>query len=115
MRAELEKSEALRQSIEYETSVAKNTLNKERSINMEKEKYSEEMIKSLEGNFFWNLNADNCFKACLLACIEKFNVVVNENSQIKEKLQTIDGQYSSELLKIKKSLEEKVKIFWIII
>ncbi len=49
LRAELEKSEATRQSIEYELSVARNSYNKERSIIIDKEKVSEEINKNLEG------------------------------------------------------------------
>jgi hypothetical protein len=32
----------------------------------------------------------------------------NENSELKAKLQAIDGEYASELVKIKTSLDEKV-------
>lgn len=49
LRADLEKSEAVRQSIEYELTVAKNSFNKERNIFIEKGKVLEEINKNLEG------------------------------------------------------------------
>ncbi len=54
LRAELEKSEAIRQSIEYESSVSKTSLSKERSINSGKEKLCEEIQRNLEGTFNYN-------------------------------------------------------------
>ena len=49
MRNELEKSEALRQNIEYELSLTKCNFNKEKQAFNEKEKLHEEINKNFEG------------------------------------------------------------------
>ena len=103
----MEKSEAIRQSIEYESSVSKTNLSKERSITSGKEKLCEEIQRNLEGilynNFFYFP-----FQVVIIIFLEKCNSLTNENSELKVKLQAIDGEYASELIKIKTSLDEKV-------
>jgi predicted nucleic acid-binding Zn-ribbon protein len=49
IRSELEKSEALRQALEYELTMNKSSVQKERTICYEKEKMLEDINKNLEG------------------------------------------------------------------
>lgn len=49
IRSELEKSEALRQALEYELTMTKSSVQKERNICYEKEKMLEDINNSLEG------------------------------------------------------------------
>ena len=49
LRTDFEKSEASRQTLEYELSLAKTNYNKEKQLNLEKEKMLEEISKNYQG------------------------------------------------------------------
>lgn len=53
LRSEFERNEAIRQTLEYELSLAKNNYNKEKQISSDKEKMLDELTKAFQG--FTNL------------------------------------------------------------
>lgn len=50
LRTDFEKSEAARQTLEYELSLAKTNFNKEKQVGLDKERMLEEISKNYQGN-----------------------------------------------------------------